>query len=154
MPIDYKTFIHPQDLAALQKRGRKCVTFGYGRDDFTEFHVKEDPKSWMDELRELTPCSTDFVRAHREMLALTPVVPEDHFEDIVLSGFKAKDGAWYVVARNNRKIYANAQLWVKDSVGKIGILSDYPSVPAMHLIQAKIPPSGAVMLRLDNVIGK
>ena len=143
----------PKDeLEALRKRGAACVEFGYGRDDFTDHPVTAEPQSWLDPLVESRPNGVAFSRCRRAVNAFSPVTPADEFDDLVVSGFRGTDGVWRVSARNNRQTYVNAELEIRRSVGSVGILSDYPSMPVQNMLKAKVPPKGVVALKLENLI--
>ena len=72
---------------------------------------------------------------------------------VELRGFAVgTDGVWRVSARNNRQTYVNAELEIRRSIGSVGILSDYPSMPVQNMLKAKVPSKGVVALKLENLI--
>ena len=143
----------PDELAALERRGSKLVKFGLGQDEFVDHPVAEDPATWLDPLKESRPGPAAFDAARSAVNEFAPVVPADGFEDIVVGGFMTGDGAWHVMARNNRRSYVNAQLRIRRPFGRVEILSAYPSVPVEPFLHAKIPPMGVVLLSVQQIVG-
>lgn len=145
-------FFPPEERAALERRGSgKIVTFGCGTDDFTENPVAHEPRNWLDPMRESRPAPAAFVRVRDAINAFSPVVPSPRNPDVVISGFFEEDGSMRVVARSNRTTYQTVEILVDRPVTKVEILSGYPSLPLVpsQRLRAKIPPSGAIALRLE-----
>ena len=142
----------PEELAALERRGAdKVVKFGRGVDEFTDHPVSEPPKNWLFPMVESRPPHAAYARARDRVNALSPVVPSPSNPDLVVTGVENEDGSLQIVARSNRPTYLTAEILVDRPVGKVEILSGYPSVPVKpgRSLRAKIPPSGAVALRLS-----
>ena len=146
--------LHPglfpeRELAALSKRKYPPVLFGYGHDDFPDDPIAAKPNNWLDPLQERRPSREAFAAVRRAVNAFSPVVPSEQMKDpVLISGFRGTDSSWHVVARSNRPTYAVAELSAKHPVESVEILSRYPTMPVDKSLRAKIPPAGAVKLRL------
>ena len=156
----------PDQLDRLSRRQAPVVMFGVGdgSTEFGETPSEPEPASWLDPL----PCrrvdEPALERAVAMINALSPVVPEAVQPDLRLVSALAADGTRTVVAINDCNTYLTARVRVRGHVGGVRALTESPSLPVIpetigndSLLQAKIPPRGAVafsMFQKENCVTK
>ena len=147
------------ELAALTNRGAAVVTFGYGANGCT-FGKKPpvlDSESWQFPLpfRAFDPQA--LATAAAAINRVSPVFPGEGMADLRLMSYVAEDGSRLVFAANDRPTYLNANIRVRGPVASARSLTRSPSLPivvrplaaGLTSLDAKIPPAGIVVLRLD-----
>lgn len=142
------------ERAALKDRSVAVVEFGYGVDEMSVEPDVARGHYWPWPMFEKLPTEKAFAAAVKGINAAAAVHPVEGAPDQAVSSFLGEDGCRYVMVRNERTVYLGSEFKVWDGVADVASLTLDPSAPVSVLsdakgatLKAKLPPSGAIMLR-------
>lgn len=148
------------ELAALTNRAASVVSFGYGAPGCT-FGAKpsaSDADSWLKPLPFRVFDPQALAAAVAAINDVSPVFPGEGMRDLRLASYVTVDDSRLVFAINDRATYLNARMSVRGPVVEAKALTASPSLPVivrpltdgLASLEAKIPPAGVVVLRVEG----